>query len=150
MERKETKPSIWFLISEKEFLTWLTSIGVDTSYVNRNRPYEFDRNIIKNEIFSHKLDLLINWISKNDDISELYMRNWNNGFNSNIYINIEKIHLDEIRVKRLLKEEEKVTIINQKVLDIKIVEEFLFNSFPKYFRDAKISRILKDELFIIK
>jgi hypothetical protein len=147
MERKETKTSIWYLINEKEFLTWLESIGIDTSYIDRNRPYEFNRDIIKNEIFSHKFDLLINWTSKNGDIYELSMSDWNNGFNSNVCISIEK-NINEIRVRKYLKNKEKITKINSDFLDIKIVEEFLFKCFPGHFRDTirdtKINKILKD------
>jgi hypothetical protein len=153
MERKETKTSIWHLISEKEFLTWLNSIGIDTSYIDRNRPYEFNRDIIKNEIFYFPIGLLINWQSNIDNITDsvtnLTISDWNNGFSSEVYISIDKLDKERIRVVETKGKVEKNTEIISKFLDIKIIEEFLFKSFPGHFRDTirdtKINKILKDE-----
>lgn len=50
MEGKKDKNSIWFLICENDFINWLESIDIDTSHISTKRPYDFNKNHIKNEL----------------------------------------------------------------------------------------------------
>lgn len=155
MEKQQNKLSIWHLMWEEDLLNWLNSINIDTSHIDVNRPYDFAKNIRKNEIFFYPLRLIINWKSDNESVTELYITLWNNGFESDNHLHIEKKHNGEIIINTKNKKHlEPYSLIKNLIPPIKnneleskylikIVEEFVFKLFPKYFRDWKIKKILE-------
>lgn len=153
MERKTNKKSIWFLIWEKDFINWLESIDIDTSYISTNRPYDFNRNHIENELWYHDLDLIITWYSDKDKnlnksyIKKISIQTWDGGFDSRskwIVIEIWKNKETIIKFKIKDKEEEKITKPN---LIIREIENFIINLNKewsvKIIRKHKLDDILK-------
>jgi hypothetical protein len=152
----DMKKSMWFTIWENDLIKWLNNIGFDINSIFKNRPYEFDRMIVKNEVISSELDLIICWTTNlnygdniiGGSVQDIVVSTWSKGFYYNCkWIKINKIDRENLRITYKILDEENIEQIKfSEDIVISNLNVFLFSLFPKKFptllRDSKIEDIL--------